>query len=559
MYRYVTLLGVLLCASNVLSSESLTKPHIFFVLVDDLGWAEVGFNRDNPTKEVVTPTLDALVASGIHLRRQYVHPMCTPTRTSVQSGRLPVHVSTKLLTPENPNCGIPRNMTGFAQKLKEAGYRTHQVGKWDAGMATPKHTPHGRGYDTSLNYFTHKNDFWTQREMQSHCPKSKHSKFGSDIIDLWHTDQPAKDLNGTAFEEFLFNNEILSIINDHPVTDPLLMFYTPHIAHCPLQLPKSYLDRFDFLNDESACHAQTEYIYPGQAKNFTYKCRQTYHASVYMLDEAINNITTLLKTRGMWENTLMVFSSDNGGPIHLAESGANNHPLRGGKYSVLEGGVRAAAFLSGGFLPKEVRGSSIDQIVHIADYYTTFSILAGVDPVDHEAAKWGLPPVDGLDMWPLFSGQNKTSPRIEVPIGKNTLIYGDLKLMVGTITEAGWEGPHYPNATSGDHEVTSIKMECGTPSPNGTGGCLFNVSVDMTEHDNIAAAHPDIVQFLYNRLQTLKKGFWENSEKGIDACPKNITIPCGCWMANAKYGGFFGPYQEVTLDGTSSLPASSFL
>merc|ERR1712080_5183 len=105
-----------------------------------------------------------------------------------------------------------------------------------------------------------------------------------------------------------------------------------------------------------------------------------------------------------------------------------------------------------------------------------------------------------------------------------------------------------------------ITMKCGTPDANGSGGgCLFDLSIDMTEHNNIAASKPDIVQQLYTRLLELRKGFWSNKEKGVNACPDNITIPCGCWMANAKYGGFFGPYQEVTLDGKYSLPAESFL
>ena len=94
----------------------------------DLGHADVGFNRASynvsSTAEVQTPTLDGLVSNGVLLKRHYVHKMCTPTRTSVQSGRLPVHVSTSLANPEKPNCGIARNMTGMAAVLKRAGYAT---------------------------------------------------------------------------------------------------------------------------------------------------------------------------------------------------------------------------------------------------------------------------------------------------------------------------------------------------------------------------------------------------------------------------------------------------
>jgi len=318
-------------------NTNTTLPHIFFVLVDDLGWADVGFNRDVPTPEVATPTLDAIVAEGVHLRRHYVHLMCTPTRTSVQSGRLPVHVSTSLANPEKPNCGIPRNMTGMAAVMKKANYKTHLVGKWDAGMATPHHTPKGRGYDTSLHYFEHKNDYWTMKAAQTSC---------TNTWDLWDTDRPAYELAGSAYEEFLFRDRLLSIVEEHDATDPLMLFYAPHVAHCPLQVPESYLARFAAMTngtDEQTCSVQTASINP---QNSSFACRAQYAAMVAVLDDNIKNVTDALKAKGMWDNTLMIFSSDNGGPIDVEENAANNYPLRGGKYSEFEGGVYVVSCLT---------------------------------------------------------------------------------------------------------------------------------------------------------------------------------------------------------------------
>ena len=158
-------------------------PHILFVLIDDLGWGDVGYHN-NPAAttgttagtshdeeiirqrqlrrrqhEAQTPVMDRLATKeGLELNRHYVHSSCTGTRTSLQSGRFPIHVQTSLKNPENPSSGMPRNLTGLAEhmKKKQANYATHYVGKWDVGMASPRHTPHGRGYDTSLNYFEHK-------------------------------------------------------------------------------------------------------------------------------------------------------------------------------------------------------------------------------------------------------------------------------------------------------------------------------------------------------------------------------------------------------------------
>ena len=96
-----------------------------------------------------------------------MHSTCTGTRVAAQSGRFPVHAQTSLKNVEDPTAGMPRNMTGLGEKLAAGGYRTHFVGKWDAGMATPAQTPKGRGYSTSLFYFEHKNDFWTQGCLQS--------------------------------------------------------------------------------------------------------------------------------------------------------------------------------------------------------------------------------------------------------------------------------------------------------------------------------------------------------------------------------------------------------
>lgn len=109
--------------------------------------------------------------------------------------------------------------------------------------------------------------------------------------------------------------------------------------HCPLQVPQEWYDRFNLPNDEAQCASQTPYIFPGSTKN-DYRCRSQYIAILSLLDAVIGNITTALKTQGLWDETLITFTSDNGGPLILDESGSNNAPLRGGKYSDFEGGIR---------------------------------------------------------------------------------------------------------------------------------------------------------------------------------------------------------------------------
>ena len=175
--------------------------------------------------------------------------------------------------------------------------------------------------------------------------------------------------------------------------------------------------------------------------------RQYYHAMTKYLDDFVGELITALKDKGIWDNLLWVTSSDNGGPVY-ANGGANNYPLRDGKHDDWKGGIRANGFVSGGYLPEKMRGQKTDGYIHIADWYSTFCNLAGVDSTDERAAEAKLPPIDSLNMWPMISGQNTTSPRVDIPATFSTLISGDYKILQGDVKQAGWTGPQYPNLTN---------------------------------------------------------------------------------------------------------------
>merc|ERR1712072_766159 len=172
-----------------------------------------------------------------------------------------------------------------------------------------------------------------------------------------------------------------------------------------------------------------------------YTARRKGLAQVSAVDEA----------GGMWENTLLVVSSDNGGPADHE----SNFPLRGSKGSDFEGGVRTVAFVSGGWLPSHMRGAKIGGMMHITDWYATFASLVDEDPDDKAAAAAGLPPIDSLDMLPMLTGKNVTSPRTEIPLsyatggGNRALIRGRYKLILNAnIIENGFfPGPTTPNGT----------------------------------------------------------------------------------------------------------------
>jgi len=478
----------------------------------------------------------------VELNRHYVHMMCTPTRASLQTGRLPVHVSTALTRPCDENGAIPYNMTSIASVLKKAGYATAQIGKWDCGMVTPKHTPKGRGYDTSLGYFDHGNWMWSHRSWDgstrhvSDVPEPK-------IKDLWDTDHPAVELEGTGYEENIFRDRMLKILREHDQSQPLFLNYDSRIAHYPLQVPPEYEEKF---------------------ANITFAHRRVYNAMINFLDDQLKNITDTMKELGMWENTLMVFSSDNGafvkdpqgGCNHTdasfpgateftdyghgtacfnGEAGGNNYPLRGGKYSNFEGGIRVAAFLSGGYIPQAVRGTKSDEMVHIADWYRTFGEgLAGVDVTDESAAQSGLPAVDSLNLWPLLSGQSTTNPRAEkgILVHKNMLVRGQWKYVSGNtkMIESERGGPQYPNETTVTDAIDKHSWKCPTQ------GCLFDVVSDPFEFREVSADHPDVVEDMKAELVRQVATIWSTSHK----------VDQACWDAAASvWGNYFGPWKEL--------------
>ena len=586
------------------------KPHILMILFDDYGWADAGWHRDYTapggehvpaTPEVSTPNLNALVKQGIDLDRHYVYKYCSPSRSALQSGRNPYHVNPlnaepEISNPDDPVSGfaaIPRNMTGIATKMAAAGYKTAAFGKWDAGMATPDHTPHGRGYQTAMNYFHHCNDYWSMVDGIKCNAGTDEVPRKVSIVDLWRKDGattyegPAHMYNNSCvvvepagqppagecvpgpkgdawyggYEDSLLEQQVLQTIAEHDAAEPLFLFWAPHIVHTPLQLPDSYMEQFDFIAPTDKPTHQ----------------RQRYHAMVHFADAMVGNVTAALREKGMWDDLLIVFSTDNGGPIYYnGSAGANNFPLKGGKMNNWEGGIRGNAFVSGGFVPAAMRGSKYEGLVTLWDWYATFSALAGVDAADHRAAKAQLPPIDSHDMSAVILGKNLTSPRTEIPIGTEprasnltnaplcssyngaTPYYDDphvlgdeiapapkqgrcttvsgiivdegaaglWKLLTGDVEQDMYTGPHYPNATT-DEISNSFVGHCAL-------GCLYNLRDDPLETHDLAATMPAKAAALRAKVEAYETTAF-NPDRG------NVN-PAACDNALGKYGGFWGPF-----------------
>uniref|UniRef100_A0A7S2XH33 Sulfatase N-terminal domain-containing protein n=1 Tax=Lotharella oceanica TaxID=641309 RepID=A0A7S2XH33_9EUKA len=249
---------------------------------------------------------------------------------------------------------------------------------------------------------------------------------------------------------------------------------------------------------------------------------------VNYLDEAIGRVVDLLKARGMYNNTLIAFSSDNGGPVYQnGTSGANNYPLRGGKASNWEGGVRVNAWVSGGLVPEAMRSRALSGLSTAWDWWATFAAVGGIeDASDHKARAAGLPPVDSVNLWPYWNGSAPASPRKAIALGScvssghprgfdqwctnanDRTTVGGVIVDMGSerggglwklireeeLAMNGWQGVSFPNSTTSHFELYRDRS-CGSSQGTGT-GCLFRVDDDPNERNNLAAAKPDVVEAL---------------------------------------------------------------
>ena len=245
------------------------------------------------------------------LERQANHYTCTPSRSSFATGRLPVHVQTTLANPDVQTAGVPRNMTALPQVLSLANYSSHIAGKWDLGFSTPRHTPEGRGYASSLIYAEHMNDYWTYEAVPTgtSCPANQ------TIYDLWDSGAPARGPVGSGtYIDDLFVARTLATVAAFDASGGrrLLLELRPHSMHWPLQLaPADFAAFANVTDDEPGCGAR---FYGGAmwpaadgAGGRSFSCRRQYQAMLARLDANIGAVVDALKAKGLWNETLSMY------------------------------------------------------------------------------------------------------------------------------------------------------------------------------------------------------------------------------------------------------------
>ena len=358
------------------------------------------------------------------------------------------------------------------------------------------HTPLGRGFESFYRYFSHANDYYTKESTEITF------SYNDEVfrpIDFWEDDHPLPV--NPRYEEYLFKNRIKLIIRDHNPQVPLFLYYGSRFAHKPMLIPRKYLDKFAFVDEAR---------------------QQNLSASLSMFDDVLGEIVQELKERKLWDNLLLILASDNGGPI----TALGNLPLRGGKFSDWQGGVRTNAFVSGGYLPQEMRGRKIDGYVHVADWYATLCGLAGIDAEDEMAERAGLPQIDSIDLWPLLSGKTTRSPREDVPISYDTLISGQYKILTGTVYRSGWYGSQVSRTQEFLPETQDVS-KCGF-------GCLYDIKNDPGEHENLAKKMPRVLETMQKKLRQYQATYFDPIRGG--------EWPAAEELSYLKYHKHLGPF-----------------
>ncbi|HEX6961534.1 MAG TPA: sulfatase-like hydrolase/transferase [Lacipirellula sp.] len=417
------------------SAAEGVPPNILLIVADDLGWSDVGWHGGFAK----TPHMDELAATGVELDRHYVQPVCTPTRTALLTGRYPGRFGPHALAPSNRRALPPGTVT-LASALKSLGYRTLLSGKWHLG-SRPEWGPNEYGFDHSYGTLTGAADPWTHKYR-----RGPHE-------DTWHRDGKLFDEEGNATE--LIAAEAVRRIEEAG-GDPWFVYVPFHAVHTPVDAPEKYKRLYEGVT----FHAD-----PSKQDS-----RLRMAAMISQLDAKVGELIAALERTGQRENTLVIFTSDNGGIESLKNAyvgdvgdsplNSENNPLRGEKNTLYEGGVRVCAFAN---WPGVLKPGKFTTPMHAVDWLPTIAGLIGYKP--EQDLQW-----DGVDQWSALSGKPRSGVERSIYIamrdGGCALIQGDWKLI------------QRPRA---DAE-------------------LYNLADDPYEKTNLVAQYPAKVQQLQRQL-----------------------------------------------------------
>lgn len=347
------------------------KPNVLVIIADDLGYGDIGVHGG---RDVPTPNIDALAASGIRCTSGYVScPYCSPSRAGFLTGRYQTRFGHEFNphTGDETKLGLPLDERTIADYLRSAGYATGLIGKWHQGFS-PEHHPQARGFDDYLGFLVGGHNFILHKDAPA--------RFGSaHSHDMIYRGREVQQLDGYTTD--LFTDEALAFIDRH-VDRTWFLYLAYNAVHTPLEVLQKYGERVP--------------------ASITDPARRGYLSLLVGLDDSIGRLTAELRKSGRDKNTLIFFLSDNGGSgrkPYLAYNTGVNAPLRGDKGQTLEGGIRVPFFVS--WPSRLPGGKTYDSPVIALDILPTACALAGVEPGDE---------VDGVNLLPHLTGTETGEP-----------------------------------------------------------------------------------------------------------------------------------------------------
>jgi arylsulfatase A-like enzyme len=419
-----------LLAALLFFSASLmaAPPNVLVIIADDLGYADIGVHGG---KDVPTPHIDALAASGVRCSSGYVPaPYCSPSRAGFLTGKTPTRFGHEFNphVGEEAKLGLPLDQRTIADRLKAAGYATSLIGKWHQGFDAAHH-PMSRGFEEYFGFLVGGHNFILHKEAKPDFGTA-HSH------DLIYRGREVQHLDG--FSTTLFTDEALSFM-DRNQAKPWFLYLAYNAVHTPLEIDPKVESRLPAAETDAA--------------------RRGYLALLLGLDDSIGRISEHLKKSGMAENTMVWFFSDNGGsgtkPFFAYNTGKNT-PLRGDKGQTLEGGVRVPFFVSWpGKLPA---GKVYDEPVSTLDVLPTSCALAG-QPVEGS--------IEGVDLLPHLLGTKAGTPHEALYWrfgGQKAIRRGSWKLVMTRDMAKREDGPWQ----------------------------LFDLTQDVGEQQDLSAAKPEL-------------------------------------------------------------------
>ncbi|NME72213.1 sulfatase-like hydrolase/transferase [Flammeovirga aprica] len=438
------------------------RPNIILILMDDLGYADVGFMPQS-AKDVYTPNIDKLADQGTVFTSAYVtHPFCGPSRTGIMTGRMPHVFGAQFNLAAFSGFGVAKGETFISDVLQNAGYHTGAIGKWHLG-ATGDYHPLERGFDYFYGFLGGGHEYHSKTWLPASTYTPEKYSMGAYGMDYNRPMMKNKIYVETGKDKYVtdvLTDATLEFIDESKEKQqPFFLYLAYNAPHTPIQAKNEDIKAIQQKLGGKAAEAGSK--------------RLTYTAMMYNVDYNIQRIVEKLEENGELENTMIVFMSDNGGKM---PAGANNYPLRGRKGDAYEGGFRVPMFV---YYPNSSmkKGDVNPYNFSALDFFPTFAKLAGAKiPKDKI--------LDGKEVSENIF--NNTNPREDESIYVLRHFFG--------------KKPKQPNEAVDLNRVGVVRNNYKLYSDGNGKWKLFDLSKDISEQKDIAPQHPNIVKEMKNTV-----------------------------------------------------------